>query len=118
MITNENGRGVEIVEVADVLNPELPTIDGTKVRISFGETIPTVQFGNIRPEISIEIPTQRKLIRKAIQSGYAFLELLTQRDNARSRLHAWAEPIFSLIEIGDQPDFFKLKQTEFGVIWG
>lgn len=25
---------------------------------------------------------------------------------------------FSLIEIGDQPDFFKLKQTEFGVIWG
>lgn len=55
---------------------------------------------------------------KLIQSGYAFLELPTQRENARSRLHAWAEPIFSLIEIGDQPDFFKLKQTEFGVVWG
>lgn len=71
---NTEGLDGKIVEIPEVLNPELPVPDGTKVRISFGETIPTVQFGNIRPEVSIEIPTQRRLIKKAIQSGWKLVK--------------------------------------------
>lgn len=54
---------------------------------------------------------------KLIQSGYAFLELPINKENARHALHAWAEPIFSLVEVGGIPDFFSLTQTAYGVNW-
>lgn len=54
---------------------------------------------------------------KFIQSGYAFLENPTHRDKGRAALHAWAEPLFSLIQTGKEPSFFELKNHGHYLNW-
>lgn len=56
---------------------------------------------------------------RLIQSGYALLNEPVNDDLARSdsKLHAWAEPVFSLIELGNQPDFFELNTRNNLFIW-
>lgn len=56
---------------------------------------------------------------RLIQSGYALLNEPVLDDKARSnsKLHAWAEPVFSLIELGNEPTFFKLTQKDNLFIW-
>lgn len=54
---------------------------------------------------------------KFIHSGYAFLEDPTHRDKGRAALHAWAEPLFSLIKTGKEPSFFELKDYGHYLNW-
>lgn len=56
---------------------------------------------------------------RLIQSGYALLDEPKKDDKSRSesKLHAWAEPVFSLIELGNNPTFFKLSQNDSLFIW-
>lgn len=56
---------------------------------------------------------------RLIQSGYALLNQPVPDDLARSesKLHAWGEPVFSLIRLGSQPDFFELDTSDGLYIW-
>lgn len=54
---------------------------------------------------------------KFIHSGYAFLENPTPRSKGRAALHAWGEPLFSLIKTGEEPSFFKLNNHGHYLNW-
>lgn len=56
---------------------------------------------------------------KLIQSGYALLNVpkVDRVSRADSRLHAWGEPVFSLILLGNEPTFFQLEQNNGLFIW-
>lgn len=56
---------------------------------------------------------------RLIGSGYALLHE-PQHDTysrADSKAHAWAEPVFSLIELGNTPYFFKYKEESHLLMW-
>lgn len=56
---------------------------------------------------------------RLIQSGYALLNEPVLDDMARSesKLHAWAESVFSLIELGNKPTFFQLTHKDNLFLW-
>lgn len=56
---------------------------------------------------------------KLIQAGYALLNEPTVDPMARSesKLHAWAEPVFTLIQLTNSPSFFTLNQKDNLFIW-
>lgn len=56
----------KVIQIGEILNPELPLPDGTILRIGYTETINTGNFQNIKPLIELEVPIQRGLIKTAI----------------------------------------------------
>lgn len=54
---------------------------------------------------------------KLIQSGYVLLNEPRETYKSRADLHAWAEPVFSLIQLKNKPSFFSLQQQNRLFIW-
>ncbi len=63
-----------VTTIPEVVNPELPCPDGTVLRIGYTETINIGNFQNIKPTIEVEIPIQRTLIKKAINSVWPLVK--------------------------------------------
>lgn len=64
----------EVINIANELNPELTPSDGTVVAIGYSETVNTGNYQNFKPEVRIEIPTNRKMIKKTIQKGFELVK--------------------------------------------
>lgn len=61
-------------QVTEVVNPELPVPDGTVISIEYEQVTKTSQFENFRLRIGLQVPTQRKLIKKAIERGWNLIK--------------------------------------------